>query len=383
MIDWFTALIPCRENPLKSDKIFKVKSSGEVVYEIDCSTTVESSFSDKVTVRCISRAPISDGQKFNSSLRASRKDHIKDALEFPFILRIDGNPSKWFQGHNVDGVFELSLVTDFLVNVCTVININDNDVYRRIILGDFSVSRIDVTFSYALRDLRDVQEWIRAAGQCFHSRYQGVKLYGSSTLMVGITGDGQTQVNDGKLKGSRRSILKIYAKGTEVKLKDFITKYGVSIGQKLYDYCQSLLRVECCFRSMFLKSLGLVKFSDFSEGALMEMFLKKRDSLELPENVELLPNEMKSLKARQLGVYELWLTGVDLRNRFAKQTLSRYAKEFKAFGVNLYAPPRNVKLNNVIPMFKVLEAQPAVMPHDLQHLIYSPNYYELSMLKAA
>lgn len=382
MIDWFTALIPCRQNPLASDKILKINPAGEVVYEIDCSTTVESSYSDKITVRCISRSAVLDGQKQNESTRLNKVSEIKETLEFPYMLRIDGNPSKWFQGHNVDGVFELPLVTDFLVNVCTMLKINDTDVYSRIILGDFKVSRIDVTFSYALRDLRDCKDWIRAAGQCFHSRYQSVKCY-ETTLMVGIKGDGDNQQNDGKIKGSRRSLLKIYAKGAEVKLKDFITKFGLNVGQKLYDFCQPLLRVECCFRAMYLKTVGLVYFRDFTEGKLMELFLKKRDSLELPENVELLHSDLKHLKARQLGVYELWLTGVNLRDRFAKGTLARYAKEFKAFGVNLYAPPRNVKRNNIIPMFRVLEATPAVMPLDLAHLIYSPNYYDINMLKAA
>src|SRR6185369_4333262 len=254
-------------------------------------------------------------------------------------LRIDGNPSKWFQGHNVSGLFELALCTDFLVNVCSVLKIKDVSLFHRIITGDFKVSRIDVTFSYMLRDLRDVQDWIRAAGQCFHSRYQGVKTYGCNTLMVGIVGDGTTQVDDGKLKASRRSIMKIYAKGAEVKMKDFVTKFGPSIGKELYDYTQSLLRVECCFRGMFLKTKGLVNFRDFTEGKLMELYFAKRDSLELPENVELLDTDLKRFKPRQLGVYELWLTGVDLRQRFAKPTLSRYANEFRELGINLYAPP--------------------------------------------
>lgn len=44
MIDWFTALIPCKTNPLSSDKIMKIRPNGELVYEMDCSVTAESSF---------------------------------------------------------------------------------------------------------------------------------------------------------------------------------------------------------------------------------------------------------------------------------------------------------------------------------------------------
>lgn len=383
MIDWITALIPCSFNPLASDKILKINANGEILYEMDCSVIAESSFSDKVTVRCISREAVLNGKKQNSLLQEQKKEQIKDVLAYPYYLRIDGNPSKWFQGHNVSGLFELTIVTDFLVNICSVLKIKDVSLFHRIITGDFKVSRVDVTFSYMLRDLRDVQDWIRAAGQCFRSRYQGVKTYGCETLMVGIVGDGQTQVNDNKIRGSRRSILKIYAKGAEVKLKDFVSRFGEDIGKQLFDFTQGLLRVECCFRGMFLKTKGLVNFKDFTESKLMELFFAKRDSLELPKNVELLESDLKRFKPRQLGIYELWLTGVDLRQRYPKQTLSRYAKEFKQFGINLYAPPREVKRCNVIPMFKVLEAMPAVLPDMFSHLIYEPNIYQLGVLRAA
>jgi II/X family phage/plasmid replication protein len=200
-----------------------------------------------------------------------------------------------------------------------------------------------------------------------------VKLYGSNTLMVGVQGDGRTQVDDTKLKGSRRSIMKIYAKGAEVKLKDFITRFGFDKGYELYNYAQRLLRVECCFRSMHLKSINMQTFSQFTEEKLMSIFTQKRDSLELPANIELLDHEIKGLKPRQVGVYHLWHSGRDLRECFAKGTLSRYAKEFQAMGINLYAPPREIKKSNVIPMFKVLEAQPALLPYSLSSLIYIPK----------
>lgn len=378
MIDWFTALIPCKSNPLQSDKIVKIKSSGEIAYEIDCSVSVESSHSDKVTCRCILRdSPLKD-----RDVHSVRQKKAREVMDSPYMLRIDGNPSKWFQGHNLDGEFNLDLCVDFLVNVCHRLQITDIEVYRRIVLRDFKVTRIDVTFSYELGTVERVREWIRAAGECFHHKHQKAKVYGEQTLMVGMVGDGINKVDTGKLRGSRRSMLKIYCKGDEVKMKDFITRFGPDYGKRLYRAAQGLLRVEVVLRSMYLKDKGLVYFRDFTEEKLMRIYKDRVTSLELPANKELNDNQLDHLSVKLRGVYALWAEGKDLRGMFAKATLSRYAKAMKAFGIDIYAPPRNIRRSNVIPMLRVLEAVPAQLPDGLEHLIYSPNRYTIEMLAA-
>jgi II/X family phage/plasmid replication protein len=107
MLDWITAMIPCKINTLVTDKVIKFRPNGEIVYEMDCSTFAESSFFDKVTVRCITRPPVLNTEKANC---INKIKDIKESIDYPYCLRIDGNPSKWFQGHNVDGVFDLGLM---------------------------------------------------------------------------------------------------------------------------------------------------------------------------------------------------------------------------------------------------------------------------------
>jgi II/X family phage/plasmid replication protein len=250
------------------------------------------------------------------------------------------------------------------------------------VLRDFRVTRIDVTFSYSLDSVERVREWIRAAGECFRHKHQKAKVYGEQTLMVGMVGDGVNQVDTGKLKGSRRSMLKIYCKGDEVKIKDFITRFGKERGKKLHAEAQGLLRVEVVLRGMYLTDKGLKKFSDFSEEKLMRIYKERVMSLELPANKELTENHLDHLSVKLRGVYELWSSGKDLRRMFAKSTLSRYAKAMLEYGIDIYAPPRNVKRTNVIPMYRVLEAVPWQLSDELSHLVYSPNRYTIDMLAA-
>lgn len=81
MIDWFTGILPCTHRPLPAGSVVSVDADGAVEWETVKRLTVRGSHESTMNVRSVG----SDGE--------GRATH----------LYIDGNPSKFLQGHSVIG----------------------------------------------------------------------------------------------------------------------------------------------------------------------------------------------------------------------------------------------------------------------------------------
>ena len=78
-----------------------------------------------------------------------------------------------------------------------------------------------------------------------------------------------------------------------------------------------------------------------------------------------MPNKLRS-------TYTLWVEGHDLRSMMSKATYYRHCLELKELGINIDLRPESTKKSNVVPLIKVLEAQPATIPYFAfeKHLIH-------------
>ncbi|ELG4352478.1 Replication-associated protein G2P, partial [Salmonella enterica] len=85
MIDWFTGILPCTHRPLPAGSVVSVDADGAVEWETVKRLTVRGSHESTMKVRSVG----SDGE--------GRATH----------LYIDGNPSKFLQGHSVIGSDDL------------------------------------------------------------------------------------------------------------------------------------------------------------------------------------------------------------------------------------------------------------------------------------
>lgn len=79
-------------------------------------------------------------------------------------------------------------------------------------------------------------------------------------------------------------------------------------------------------------------------------------SAKLPtEAANKLPNKLKS-------TYTLWSEGHDLRSMMSRRTYYYHRKQLQDYGINIDIQPCQVSTSNVIPMFRFLEAKPAIIP---------------------
>lgn len=143
MIDWFTGILPCTHRPLPAGSVVSVDADGAVEWETVKRLTVRGSHESTMKVRSVG----SDGE--------GRATH----------LYIDGNPSKFLQGHSVIGSDDLQgLVLTAYARILALLHIpHDLPSYRQVMKGQFKISRIDINYMYSLSTLENVRAWLYAA----------------------------------------------------------------------------------------------------------------------------------------------------------------------------------------------------------------------------
>ena len=98
MIDWITAKVPLKHSGEICDgRILKLSTEGVIDYEIRTWLPIEGSHSSTLSVKTIEIDGNGDGT----------------------VLMISGNPTKWFQGHNIFGTDDVcGLVFETMLRLC-------------------------------------------------------------------------------------------------------------------------------------------------------------------------------------------------------------------------------------------------------------------------
>ncbi|EFN6774635.1 Replication-associated protein G2P, partial [Escherichia coli] len=223
MIDWFTGILPCTHRPLPAGSVVSVDADGAVEWETVKRLTVRGSHESTMKVRSVG----SDGE--------GRATH----------LYIDGNPSKFLQGHSVIGSDDLQgLVLTAYARILALLHIpHDLPSYRQVMKGQFKISRIDINYMYSLSTLENVRAWLYAAEFKAKTRH-GRACSKGGTVYLG--------------KNSRRWSLKFYSKYDEHtsgkkghQMADEFVKAG------LLDWSKDKLRIELTLRTTELIDLNL------------------------------------------------------------------------------------------------------------------------------
>ena len=261
MIDWFTGILPCTHRPLPAGSVVSVDADGAVEWETVKRLTVRGSHESTMKVRSVG----SDGE--------GRATH----------LYIDGNPSKFLQGHSVIGSDDLQgLVLTAYARILALLHIpHDLPSYRQVMEGQFKISRIDINYMYSLSTLENVRAWLYAAEFKAKTRH-GRACGKGGTVYLG--------------KNSRRWSLKFYSKYDEHtsgkkghQMADEFVKAG------LLDWSKDKLRIELTLRTTELIDLNLTLgnswnietpnklFSDYVGRIEMNLyeFLENRDYEEI------------------------------------------------------------------------------------------------------
>lgn len=346
MIDWATVEIPFRHPPIAADRFVKISASGEVEFEAVCRSRVPGSYESTIGVKSVG----SDGEGYATH------------------LLLDGNPSKFLQGHNVFGsndFLQLVLTASIYVigHLTRTGSLDRNlspDEYWQVLRGEYAVSRIDINESFELDNLLSVRSWLKAAEQKSKTRH------GRPTSKGGTVYWGQH---------SRRWAIKAYCKFDEInsgrkhKLPESLTWTDIP------KWAETKLRIELVLRRKQLIEEGIYQAKDLTVARVEELYRSYLGRLEMAKNVTLTTNKVTELPRHLQSTYALWSQGVDVQSMLTKPTFYRQKKEFKAYGIDISLPCETPDVTNVVPLLRVLEARPVAVPEWAfeQGLIFDPT----------
>lgn len=326
MIDWITADLPYHwEIPISGGQIIHVHADGEVDYTVSKRTVIEGSWQSHITLRTVEMGRV----------------------------QLSGNPSKFLQGHNLFGSDDLPMLVTAVMDRALAalgrpIPLHDRAAW---VVGDFQISRVDVTYMYALDTRADVRSWLRAASEGVNVKWRGRGAFDNGTLTFGAVA-----------KGKRASTwqMVLYCKGDEMAVKGRGLPDGIPSADLLSAWVDDKLRIELRLRTGELKRAGLRHGIKWGETTPAEIFGQYFGKLELSEDMTV-PVELEEQLSPALRMaYNSWKTGQDMRAILPRRTFFHYRKKLLvALGVDISVPQPK---SNVVPLRRVLELRPAQTP---------------------
>jgi len=326
MIDWGLVLFPIVHHPIDSGEVFSVAPDGEIEWRSPKRVQATGSFEKKISVKSVGG----------------------DGTGLATHLWVNGNPSKFLQGHNVFGSDNIiSLMSDLFDVIAPQFGLEPTpEELHRIRTGDYELTMVDINYSYELPSRPDVLAFIRALEFKAKTRH-GRPATKGGTLYFG--------------KNSRRWALKFYCKAEEIQTKagglpDNLKSIGIE------DWAENKLRIELRLLSKQLKTLNIVKVKDLLIDKVKCIFDEYLRKVEMSEQIALTDERMADMPNKLRSTYTLWLEGHDLRNLLSKATYYRHRIDLKEYGINIDLRPESTQKSNVVPLIRILEAQPANIP---------------------
>jgi len=327
MIDMFSGSLPCLHTPLNTGRIICIDPDGQTEWESPKRLVVTGSHDSNFRVS----SDGSDGQ--------GRATH----------LRFSGNPAKFLQGHNIFGSDDLvSLMNDSYKKVTRSLGLIPTlQNYKDVSTGDYNVTSIDINYSYELRSRADVLAWIRAA------EYKSKTRHGRPSTKGGTIYWG---------KNSKRWALKAYSKAEEITAGKGHKLPAPLLDTPLVLWADNKLRLELRLLSKELDNLNLKTANKIDPRTVKNTFNEYIKRLQMTEQITLSDEKLHSLPQRLRSSYVLWRDGYDLRSELPKTTYYRNRKELLEHNIDIALRVEKMKKSNVIPLIRVLEATPALIP---------------------
>lgn len=330
MIDWVKAKIPFRhKEAINNGQVFSIDSLGEIEWKTQKRLALRGSYESTVNIL---------------SCDHSRCPQTGD---YTHVI-MDGNPVKYFQGHNLWGTNDLvGLVLEFVIELSKALNLPiGNDDMSKIIKGDYQLFRVDSTMMVSCGNNANVDSILYSVERLAHMRYKGKALASGSTLYFG--------------KHSRRESLKMYNKAKEIRAKGHELHTELASLQSLKDWVSDKLRIEAVTRSMQLKDYRLNLASRWSEETPNEILDRLLDAIDMSENHTLTLDVIQALPVRLIAVYHLWKEGHDLKAMYPKMTFYRYRKQLQEaanIDIAIIQGDRKEPAPNVVDFRRVLRPE--------------------------
>lgn len=334
MIDWFRGEIMFHHMPIPTGQIMSIEADGTIAWV----SPKRLDFRDSHETAIFLKSTGSAGDGFASH------------------MMIDGNLSKFLQGHNVFGSCDLNIL---LAKTFQKIYEAFEDhffgwahplpfVMGQIKKGNYVVKMLDVNELFEVGNDFNVEAWLHAAHMRACSRH------GRATRDKGTVYLGQH---------SRRWAMKFYnkwremvAKGKTHQLPDYLQNLG------LEDFIKGKLRAEMRIFFKELEKHGITHGHHLTPDLINQLFNDYLGKIDMTTQVHLIDEQiLKMPKPLQLS-YKNWRDGVDLRQFLTHNTFYRHRRELLTYGIDISAPHLTPEQNNVVPMMRIIEAVPVAIP---------------------
>ena len=308
MFDWFDGLVGYDTQYLDTGKLILLDPGGEVTLITDRWADAVGSYEEQIRLKPYPSTP---------DMTAAARKH--DFICAPVCFRMQGNPSKFLQGHNVFGPAARSLgpaIRDVFRDLPAGIRPADADDNRWAAVHRM---RVDVTTSIRMDNDAAVHEWIAAAQAETRSKHRQRQagLAGPTTVTWGI--------------GSERWQLVAYCKACEFE-KHRPRREDIYLD--LRDYVEGLLRIELRLHRKELKDRGTL-----DESLIWEFF----ERIEVGIMKDDIGKAVSKLRLPVRLIYQSWLDGHDVSlatGMYKRATFYKYRKEIlAATGQDISLPP--------------------------------------------
>lgn len=331
MIDWFRGQVDILHTPIPTGKVMSVNSDGSIAWESVKKLEVRSSHDASIKIRSTG----GDGNGFATS------------------LQIDGNLVKFLQGHNIFGSTDLNnLLSLTMKKILSIHPIIENDfslktMFSKIERGDYLVNMIDLNRMFDLDNDESVESTLHALEMRARSR-SGRACRDKGTVYLA--------------KKSRRWAVKFYNKSREMKARGH-TLHSSFVDSGLEEFAVGKLRCEFRFHSLELKDMGVTHGYHINDQLLNKLFVNYLGRIEMNTNAVLHDNALLNLPRPIQASYYLWRQGVCLKDMLSKNTYYRHRRLLLEQDIDITCPPSAIGAkNNVVPIFRVLEAKPVTIP---------------------
>lgn len=268
----------------------------------------------------------------------------------PTEIHFSGNPSKFFQGHNIFGSDDLNhLLIDLSEKIFKAIGIRPTDDERKSIEeGEARLTMVDINYSFELPSKSDVLAWIKAASIKAKSRHGTTPRLRGNTLYFG--------------QHSKRWAFKAYSKGHEIEAKGHRLPLDLAF-TPLAEWAQNKLRLELRLLSKELEKRELQYAKNWDLSTPQTIFDDYITRINMNEQIALTDNQVHKLPQALKAAYLLWQQGFNVQDHIPKSSFYRHKKQLiDHYGIDISLPKDSSESTNVVPLIRVLEAKPATIP---------------------
>lgn len=355
MIDWVSFSVDYEGPELNGGYVVSLSPDGEIDYEIHKRLECEGSFDHKISARSLANS-----------------------------LYVSGNPSKFLQGHNLFGTWDIHyLCLHTVLKIFENLEIKSPITIKNLKNLDYKFTRIDITESFSLGSRLKAKDWIFACKSYLSSTHQETS-FDSGTCYIG--------------KHSKRLTTKLYYKGDEfIKHPCFVedeNKYEIlktwSLdkirieftlrGKWLEDYYydenrQEYVKIPTIDKNSFVSATDINSFfkkkyfslnfarnlNSFVLQGTYKMMLEKK--VKLPKEACRVSVKLEDVPRAARGTFMMYQQGIDVKNYLPKATFYRHKKIiFDELGIDIKQPSDATRTSHVVPLIRAIEAVPAGVP---------------------